>query len=78
MRARGGPRAPVTGVVAEFDDRRGLGWVQGDDGRRYRFHCTAVADGSRSVAVGARVAFAVVPGHAGRYEARALTPLSTA
>jgi len=75
MRARGGPRAPGTGVVTEFDEARGLGTLQGDDGRRFPFHCTAVADGSRQVAVGTRVLFVAVPAHGGRYEARAVTPL---
>ena len=70
------PHAPRTGVVAEFDDRRGLGTVQSDDGRRYPFHCAQIADGTRTVAVGSRVAFAVVPGHLGRDEARALLTLA--
>jgi len=73
VRARGGPRAPGLGLVAEFDEERGLGWVQGDDGRRYRFHCTALSDGTRHVEVGRRVVFAVVPGHGGQFEARSVT-----
>jgi cold shock CspA family protein len=68
------PRAVRTGVVAGFDDPRGLGTVLGDDGRRYDFHCTAVADGSRSIALGLRVIFTVEPGHLGRLEARGLVP----
>jgi len=75
VRTRGGPRAPVTGVVTEFDEPRGLGSLRGDDGTSYPFHCTAVADGSRVVAVGTRVVFIVTAGHGGRYEARAVTPL---
>jgi len=75
---RGGSGVPRTGTVTEFDERRGLGTVQADDGRRYPFHCTAVADGSRTVPVGARVLFTVVPGHGGRYEAAALTALAPA
>jgi cold shock CspA family protein len=67
--------APVTrtihtGVVHEFDDPRGLGTVLGDDGRRYGFHCTAIADGTRHIDVGARVTFILVAGHLGRVEAR--------
>jgi cold shock CspA family protein len=65
-------------VVAAFDDDRGLGVVQGDDGQRYRFHCTAVADGSRHIDVGRRVAFAVAAGHGGRYEARAVVTMTDA
>jgi cold shock CspA family protein len=62
-------------MVTEFDEPRGLGTVQADDGASYRFHCTAIADGTRDVAVGARVVFSVVAGHGGRYEARAVTTI---
>jgi hypothetical protein len=74
--ARGGPRAPRIGVVTEFDEPRGLGEVLGDDGTSYRFHSTALADGSRDVAVGTPVVFSVAAGHGGRYEARAVTTIS--
>ncbi|MGH9082092.1 MAG: cold-shock protein [Acidimicrobiales bacterium] len=63
------------GTVVAFDPERGLGTVEADDGQSLPFHCTAVADGSRSVAVGARVAFEVAAGHLGRRQARRLTPL---
>jgi cold shock CspA family protein len=59
-------------VVDEFDDPRGLGTVLGDDGRRYGFHCTAVADGSRHIEAGTRVTFTTRAGHLGRLEARSL------
>lgn len=59
----------AAGTVAEFDEHRGLGTVRADDGRELFFHCTRIADGSRSVPVGARVTFSVVPGHRGRWEA---------
>lgn len=62
----------ATGVVAAFDPARGLGTVAVDGGGELPFHCTSVADGTRTVEVGARVAFAVRPGHLGRYEARDL------
>ena len=67
-----GPRSPRLGVVTEFDDDRGLGSVLGDDGRRYPFHCATIVDGTRRIDIGTRVAFAVVPGHGGRYEARSI------
>ena len=38
------------------------------------FHCTAVADGSRTIAVGAPVVYQVVAGHLGRWEADELRP----
>jgi cold shock CspA family protein len=59
----------VTGVVTEFDDPAGFGTVTADDGVEHFFHCTAIADGSRTIEVGARVAFEVVPGRLGRWEA---------
>lgn len=64
-----------TGVVASFDDERGLGTVVDDSGQELSFHCTAVADGSRSIQSGTRVVYTVRPGHLGRYEARGLVPI---
>ena len=60
------------GTVVDFDEHRGYGKVRDEDGEEYFFHCTAIADGSRTVEVGTPVAFAVVAGHRGRYEATAL------
>ncbi|HXQ90757.1 MAG TPA: hypothetical protein VN768_04295 [Acidimicrobiales bacterium] len=59
--------------MSEFDERRGLGAVLADDGMSFPFHCTALADGTRNVAVGTRVVFCVVAAHGGHDEARALT-----
>jgi cold shock CspA family protein len=59
----------VAGTVAAFDEHRGLGTVRSDDGRELPFHCTSIADGSRTVRVGSRVRFSVVAGHRGRWEA---------
>jgi cold shock CspA family protein len=59
----------VTGTVVAFDEHRGYGTVRAADGRELFFHCTAIADGSRKIPVGAEVSFAVVPGHHGRWEA---------
>lgn len=58
-----------TGTVTEFDEHVGLGKVQTEDGDSYLFHCTQIADGSRSIEIGAVVSFAVVPSHKGTYEA---------
>lgn len=63
------PAVPWGRVVA-FDANVGLGTVEADDGRRVRFHCTAIADGSRAVPVGARVRIEVGPGRGGHWEAR--------
>jgi cold shock CspA family protein len=63
------------GVVEEFDDRRGLGTIVADDGSVLPFHCTAIADGSRTVEAGRRVQFRVVPGLSGRWEATQIEKL---
>jgi cold shock CspA family protein len=60
--------------VTEFDDRTGLGEITTDDGRTLPFHCTAIADGTRTIAVGAQVEVEVVPGQLGRWEATEITP----
>jgi cold shock CspA family protein len=57
------------GTVTEFDEARGWGTVRRDDGDDLFFHCTAVADGTRTIAVGAAVRFGLVPGRLGRWEA---------
>ena len=58
-----------SGVVEEFDERRGLGTIVADDGDVLLFHCTAIADGSRTVEAGRRLQFRVAPGLSGRWEA---------
>ena len=60
------------GVVADFDEDRGLGTVTAEDGASYPFHCSRIADGTRTIAVGTKVTFEVVPGHQGRWEAAQL------
>ncbi len=57
------------GVVEEFDGFVGLGVVRDDDGSSRSFHCTQIADGTRSIAVGTRVVFDLAPGPLGRWEA---------
>ncbi|MGZ4689223.1 MAG: cold shock domain-containing protein [Acidimicrobiia bacterium] len=66
----------MSGVVVAFDEGRGLGEIEGADGARYGFHCTAIADGSRTIAVKAKVSFEVVPGQLGRWEAADIKPAS--
>ncbi|MGD9702157.1 MAG: cold shock domain-containing protein [Acidimicrobiia bacterium] len=61
----------LNGRVVEFDADRGLGRIDADDGRSFRFHCTQIADGSRSIPVGAEVRFDVLA-KLGRYEATAI------
>jgi CspA family cold shock protein len=69
------PNAAATGVVESFDDPRGLGAVRSDDGDVLPFHCTAIADGSRTIEVGKPVRFTIVAGRSGRWEAAHITAL---
>jgi cold shock CspA family protein len=64
----------TTGEVVEFDAAAGYGSVRADDGHAFFFHCTAIADGTRTIDVGAPVAFEVVPGRRGQWEAAGLKP----
>jgi cold shock CspA family protein len=64
--------ATIGGRVATFDEHRGLGEIEGDDGVTYPFHCTVLVDGSRTISVGAAVDFEVTPGHLGRWEAASI------
>lgn len=66
--------AAGTGTVVEFDDHKGYGVVERDGGGRHPFHCTAIADGTRTIEVGAKVAFVVVAGRLGRWEAADIRP----
>jgi cold shock CspA family protein len=74
-----------TGTVVAFDEAKGWGTVRDDTSERASedgtgggeerfFHCTAIADGSRTIAVGTPVRYEVVPGRQGRWEAAGLTP----
>lgn len=61
--------------MVEFDAERGFGAVAPDGGDAgLFFHCTAIADGTRTIEVGTRVSYHVVAGHLGRWEARDLQP----
>ena len=62
----------LDGVVSAFDDDAGLGEVTTEAGRVLEFQCTRIADGSRTIEVGAEVTFEVAPGHRGRWEAVAI------
>ena len=43
--------------------------IADDDGNEWFFHCTAIADGTRTIEVGTAVVFDVAPGRLGRWEA---------
>ena len=59
----------MRGTVAEFDEAKGYGTVRAEDRRDLFFHCTQIADGSRTIESGAEVEFEVSAGHNGRWEA---------
>jgi len=61
----------LSGVVTEFDEPRGLGTITADDGSVHPFHCTQIADGTRTIDAGQRVRFELLP-KLGRYEATAI------
>jgi cold shock CspA family protein len=62
------------GTVTDFDDFAGWGTVTDGAGIERFFHCTTIADGTRTIAVGTEVTFEVRPGAAGSWEATRLTP----
>jgi cold shock CspA family protein len=61
------------GVVTCFDAAAGLGMLTVDDGSELGFHCTQIADGTRSIAVGTAVRFTLRAGRSGRWEAADVT-----
>jgi cold shock CspA family protein len=64
----------LTGTVETFDEAAGLGTITADDGTTYAFHCTAIADGTRTITVKTAVDFELRPAPNGTYEASAITP----
>jgi cold shock CspA family protein len=64
----------LSGVVSSFDDPRGLGMITGSDGVPRRFHCTQIADGSRTIAAGTEVTFTEIAAPDGTWEAGSVEP----
>lgn len=62
------------GSVVVYDADAGLGTVRNSAGT-WLFHCTTIADGSRSIDPGTAVGFEVRPGGPGRFEAFDITPI---
>ncbi len=65
---------PESGTVISFDDAKGWGAVRSDAGIERFFHCTAIADGSRTIGVDVAVEYDVVAGPLGRWEASGIRP----
>jgi cold shock CspA family protein len=63
------------GTVSDFDEAAGLGGISSPahPGTAVPFHCTAIADGSRTIEIGADVLFGLAPRHLGRFEAAEVT-----
>lgn len=72
------PLSDGRGVVASFDDPRGIGVVRREDGTEYPFHCTAIVDGTRTIVVGEEVSFRVAAGRNGKWEAVSIVSISGA
>jgi cold shock CspA family protein len=62
------------GTITEFDEAAGYGTITHESGRGVFFHCTQIADGSRTIAVGTAVAFDEFP-YLGRYQATDIRPV---
>ena len=63
------------GVVRSFDAAAGYGVLAADEpAGEWFFHCTAIADGTRTVDEGAEVTFTLAHGHRGRLEGRDIRP----
>lgn len=66
----------LTGQVTAFDQDRGWGEITGRDGVVYGFHCASIADGSRTIAVGASVRYSALA-KLGRIEAALIETLDS-
>jgi hypothetical protein len=67
-------KARYSGRVAAFDEHVGRGEVEARGGLRFPFHCTAIADGSRTIAPDTSVHFRLVIGPLGALEATGVSP----
>jgi cold shock CspA family protein len=63
----------MRGSVVGFDRDVGLGEIVDEAGARFAFHCIEIADGTRTIDVGADVSFDLVA-KLGRYEAASIRP----
>jgi len=66
-------KAIYSGRIAAFDDFAGRGEIEASGGLRFPFHCTAIADGSRTIDPDTAVKFRLVPGPLGALEATRIT-----
>jgi len=66
-------KASYSGRIASFDDVAGRGEVEARGGMHFPFHCTAIVDGSRTIAPDTPVRFRLRPGPLGALEATAIS-----
>lgn len=66
-------KARYSGRIVHFDDVVGRGEIEARGGLRFPFHCTAIADGSRTIAPDTAVTFLLAPGPLGALEATKVT-----
>ncbi len=70
----------MAGRVTSFDEATGWGEIAADHEAGsvagYPFHCTAVVDGTRTIAVDTPVTFSLAPGHRGVWEATGVVVLA--
>ena len=57
------------GRVADYDDHKGWGHIATVDGRLLFFHCTAIADGTRTIPADTQVEYDEVTDPRGKPEA---------
>ena len=69
-------RKIVTGIVRSFDEQRGVGIVEIDQGKQLTFHATAFIDGSRSIERGSPIVACQVPAHGGERQLVDITPVT--
>ena len=67
-------KALYSGRIATFDDHVGRGEIEARGGMHFPFHCTAIADDTRTIAPDTAVKFRLVPGPLGALEAIAIKP----
>ncbi len=68
---------PERGRVVDYDEHKGYGFVETADGSRLFFHCTAIADGSRTIPPGVDVDYEPVTDPRGKPEAAAVRAVGT-
>ena len=63
---------PCSGTVIAFDRTVGLGEISSGEAT-FPFHATSIASGSRNIAIGTAVTFAILHASGGRREASRIT-----